>query len=131
MELNDVKDLLKKEFPYGHPDFVDITLDEVDLHSKKNKDYTLGGDPLGNFHRVANLLSNYPKLNLSKPEVVALVYMLKQLDAVLWMWSQGYDGEVEGAQERLRDIHVYTKLMRILVKKEQPVAAATVVHEQD
>jgi len=114
-----LRDTLKKEFEYGHPDFVDITIDELDLHSKKNKDYTKGGDPLGNFNRVSNILSNYPKLNLSKPKVVALVYMLKQLDSVLWMWNQGYDGEVEGVQDRLRDVHVYTKLMRILVNKKE------------
>lgn len=118
-ELEEVAKLLKEKFSYGHPDFVDITLDELDLHTKKNKDYAQGGDPLGNFDRVSKILSNYPKLNASKREVVALVYMLKQLDAVLWMWNQGYEGEIEGVQDRLRDIHVYTKLIRILVKKNE------------
>jgi len=118
-ELEEVAKVIKERFGCGHPDFVDITLDELDIHSKKNKDYTQGGDPLGNFNRVSKILSNYPKLDVSKPEVVALIYLMKQLDAVLWMWNQGYEGEVEGVQDRLRDIHIYTKLIRILVKKSE------------
>jgi len=117
-ELEKTKKLLKEKFKHGHPKFVDITLDELDLHSKKNKDYAKGGNPLGNFNRVANVLSNYPNLDLSQPKVVALVYTMKQLDAVLWMWSQRYEGEVEGVQDRLKDIHVYVKLIRILVEEE-------------
>lgn len=117
-ELETTKKLLKEKFNYGHPDFVDITFDEMDLHSKKNKDYAKGGNSLGNFNRVSNILSNYPNLDLSQPKVVALVYAMKQLDAVLWMWSQKYEGEVEGVQDRLRDIHIYMKLIRILAKEE-------------
>ncbi len=111
-----VKDL-KERFKKGHPRFVDITIDELDLHDRKNYDYTQGGDPLGNFNRVSNILSNYPNLDNS-PKVVALIYALKQVDATLWMWNQGYEGEIEGVQERLRDIHVYIKLIRILVEEE-------------
>jgi hypothetical protein len=117
--LEEVADYLKEKFKYGHPEFTTMTLDELDLHSRKNRDYAKDGDALGNFNRVANILSNYPKLNLSNPEVVALVYAMKQLDAVLWMWNNGYEGQVEGVQERLRDIHVYAKLMRILYKERR------------
>lgn len=115
-----MKDILKKlrnAFPHGHPLFTEITLQELKLHSEKNYDYAKGGDPLGNFHRVASILSLYPGLNLSNPVVVAIVYALKQLDAVLWMLCQGYDGAVEGIETRLADVHVYMKLARILYKE--------------
>lgn len=98
---------------HGHPMFYELTQDEIELHSAKNKDYAQGGDPLGNFKRVAHILSAY-QLDLSRPEVVAIVYMLKQLDAALWMLSQGYEGEVENVDTRLRDVHVYVKLARVL-----------------
>ena len=98
---------------HGHPDFYTMTEQELKLHSEKNKDYAQGGDPLGNFKRVAHILSAYD-LDLSKPEVVAIVYMMKQLDAALWMLSQGYEGEVESVDTRLQDVHVYAKLARIL-----------------
>ena len=102
----------------GHPDFYKLTEEEVQLHSDKNRDYSSGGDPLGNFKRVANILSNYPNLSLSNPSVVCLVYMLKQLDAALWMLSQGYEGRVESIDARLRDVHIYVKLARILHGEE-------------
>lgn len=112
MEIN------RKDYA-GHPDFIDMTLDELKLHSEKNKDYAQGGDPLGNFKRVAKILSNYPNLKLSDPTVVALVYMFKQLDAALWMLSQSYEGKVENVDTRLCDVHVYAKLARILHRETQ------------
>jgi hypothetical protein len=98
----------------GHPLFRTLTEEELALHDAKNEDYAGEGDPLGNFHRVSHILSAYPGLDLSKSEVVALVYMLKQLDAALWMLSQGYEGKVEDVDTRLRDVHVYAKLARVL-----------------
>ena len=71
---------------------------------------------MGNFYRVANVLSNYPGLDCSKPEVVALIYALKQWDAAMYMISQGYDGKVEGVEERLQDDYIYKKIARIIVR---------------
>jgi len=104
---------LKTEFK-GHLKFLEMTQHELELHSQKNADYATGGDSLGNFKRVADIFSNYPNLDLSKPAVVALVYMMKQLDAALWMLSQGYEGKIETIDTRLTDVHVYTKIARIL-----------------
>lgn len=99
---------------YGHPDFYTITQDELSLHSAKNKDYAQGGDPLGNFKRVSEIKKLYPGLKWDSPTGVALGYMLKQLDAAFWMLAKDYEGEVEDVDTRLRDVHVYTKLARIL-----------------
>ena len=115
----DITETLKKEFPHGHPDFLPMTIDEVKLHSDKNHDYAQGGDPLGNFHRVGAILALYPKLDAGKPETVAIIYALKQLDAALWMLSNNYEGGVENVDTRLRDIHVYMKLARILHKAKK------------
>ena len=106
---------LRELFPNGHPKFTDMTIDELKLHSDKNYDYAFGGDPLGNFNRVALILSQYPNLDICKPEIVALVYMLKQLDAVLWMMAKGHKGQVEGIDKRLEDVHVYAKIARIIL----------------
>jgi len=111
-----LRDHLKKQFPYGHERFIELCIEEMALHSKKNYDYAHGGNPLGNFTRVANILSNYPGLKLT-PAVIALIYMFKQLDSTLWQLSQGYEGEVEGMDKRLEDVHVYAKLARILLEK--------------
>lgn len=114
-----VADVLKNNFPGGHPDFIPMAVKEVELHARKNSDYAKGGDPLGNFHRVASILSLYPGLDLTRPVSVAIVYMLKQLDAALYMLSKGYEGQIEGVDERLTDVHVYAKLARILAKEKK------------
>ena len=94
-----------------------LTEAELELYRQKNKDYTRGGDIYGNFKRVSVILALYPKLQLSNPRVVAMVYMLKQLDAALWMMSEGYEGEVENIDTRLTDVHVYAKIIRLLGDK--------------
>ena len=116
-----IHDELHALFPHGHPDFIDLMLDMMALHNQKNHDYARGGDPLGNFDRVASILSNYD-LDLASPTVVALVYMLKQLDAALWMLSVGYEGAVEGVDKRLEDVGVYAVLVRILHRGTAVVA---------
>jgi len=110
-------DKVKEIFPNINEDFVNITLDELELHEKKNWDYARTGDSIGNFKRVAKILENYPNLKGHDPRVVALLYMLKQLDATFWMISQGYDGNVESIDDRLRDVHVYAKIVRIINMK--------------
>lgn len=102
---------LQKAYPHGHPRFLPITLSELQLHSEKNHDYANGGDPLGNFDRVAAILALYPQLPHGDRRVVALVYALKQLDAVLWGLNSGIVHKIEGANSRLQDISVYMKLI--------------------
>lgn len=102
---------------HGHPDFYKLTKDEEKLHSAKNKDYTQGGDPLGNFKRVSAALENW---GIDCPSyVVAFIYMMKQVDAVGNMFGQGYEGDVEGVEDRLRDVSVYAKLATILYKEDK------------
>ena len=111
---------------HGHPEFYNLTQQEIALHSAKNKDYAQGGDPLGNFKRVSDIKSLYPGLKWDSPTGVALGYMLKQLDAAFWMLAQGYEGKVEDFDKRMTDVHVYAKLARILYKegKQNPVGYA-------
>ena len=82
--------------------------------NKKNYDYARGGKPTGNFDRVANILKQYPGLDPADTRVVALIYLLKQFDAVLWMLAQGYEGDVEGIDKRLEDVSVYSVIIRVL-----------------
>lgn len=110
--MNLIKEL-RDQHPHGHHQFINMALEEMRLHSAKNRDYTKGGDPLGNFVRVATICSLY-NLDLSSPVTISFIYMLKQLDAALWMLSQGYEGQTEGFDARLRDVGVYAKIIRIL-----------------
>jgi hypothetical protein len=103
--------IAREQFPHGHAQFLPITFAELRLHSDKNHDYAKGGLALGNFERVAAILALYPELDLSDQRVVALVYALKQLDAVLWGLNQQIEHRVEGLNQRLQDISVYAKLV--------------------
>jgi hypothetical protein len=116
--LGTIEKELRREFPYGHPDFIKMCLDEVALHSEKNHDYAKGGDPMGNFARVANILKQYPGLDISKPEIVALIYLLKQLDAALWQMAKGHTAKVETPAVRWRDVSVYAKIIIAIMKEE-------------
>jgi hypothetical protein len=116
-----VADVLRGRFPHGHPSFIDITARELELHDRKNHDYAKGGDPLGNFKRVASILAMYPGLELSDPRVVALVYAMKQVDAVLWGISQKIEHQVEGLDSRLQDISIYARIVQCM-NRDRPVA---------
>lgn len=114
---------LQAAFPHGHPGFIPMMLDAMELHSRKNYDYAKGGNPLGNFDRVAAIFALYPGLNLGDPKVIALVYEMKQMDAILWMLCQKYEGKVEGYDSRAGDVQVYTSLFR-LINQDQAAAKA-------
>jgi len=98
----------------GHPLFKKLTDEELDLHEAKNKDYRSNADPLANFKRVATIMSLYPHMNWATPVCVALVYSFKQLDACLSLLERGEEGGVENVDTRLRDVHIYAKIARIL-----------------
>jgi len=105
---------MKVEEKYGHPRFYEILEELAQLYSDKNHDYAVGGDPLGNFKRRAAIYAMYPGLDLSDPEVVAIVDAMKQLDAALWFLSNKHEARVEGKRGRLKDIAVYAVIDMIL-----------------
>jgi len=100
-------------------DYDQLTMEELNLYRAKNADYTKGGDTYGNFNRVSQIFSMYPNLKLSDSRVICLAYLMKQLDAALWMLNQGYEGEVENIDTRLQDVHIYAKICRLLTSKEK------------
>lgn len=100
---------------YGHPKFYKFLKEEGELHNRKNHDYTFGGDPLGNFNRVSAIKKLYPKMDWANSTGVAIGYLLKQLDAALWMLSMGHKAKAEGQHERWQDISVYSKIIDILI----------------
>ena len=127
--LEDVVAALREQYPNGHPRFLELTVREAALHSEKNHDYAKGGSALGNFDRVAAILAFYPGLALSDRKVVALVYALKQLDAVLWGLSAKIQHRVEGLLPRLQDISVYAKIVSCMVEDEAPKVISRSVGE--
>lgn len=103
----------------GHPRFYELTRAEEDLHERKNRDYAGGGKPTGNFDRNAAIMSLYPGFPINTNYGIALVQMLKQFDAAMWLLCTGRKGEIEDVPERLGDVSVYAKLARLMYEEEQ------------
>ncbi len=115
-------DELRRCFPHGHPRFVELIAKALQLHDLKNHDYAKGGKPTGNFDRVAAILKLYPNFPYDHPAGVAAVYMLKQLDALLWGMSRRIEHKVEGTLGRTQDLGVYPHLIQINLE-ETPLEA--------
>lgn len=113
-----------------HAEMFDVLCaQEKALHVSKNHDYSAGGPALGNFERIAAILRLYPKLALDDSRVVALVYLLKQLDAVLWGLNSQIKHKCEGVTDRLRDISVYAKIVQcILLEQQAALRPACIEH---
>jgi len=63
MNREEIEKQLKEMYPNGHPRFIKLALDCMELHSQKNSDYAKGGDPLGNFDRVSKIMQIYPGID--------------------------------------------------------------------
>lgn len=104
---------------HGHKKFYEILEELAELHSKKNFDYAGGGDPLGNFQRCGEMI----KALLSDGDLSdmksALIFMSKQVDAVIDMIGKGRKEQVEGITDKLNDIAVYAVLARILYEERK------------
>ena len=48
-----------------------------------------------------------------------MTYMMKQVDAVLWMKSNGHKAKVEGIGKRLDDVIVYSTIAKILEEEKK------------
>lgn len=102
---------------HGHPRVKELFGKALGMHSSKNHDYARDGDPLGNFQRVSAIKKLYEGLRWDTPTGVAIGYLLKQLDAALWMYAKGYEGDTEGFENRMMDVCVYSPL--IIINKEE------------
>ena len=119
LEMMHIETLLRGMFPHGHKDFIPMCIDDMNLHSDKNHDYAHGGKATGNFDRVAKILALYPGLSMSSAATVAIIYLMKQLDAALWLRSSRHTAKVQGSNERWQDVSVYAKIISILEKEEE------------
>lgn len=102
----------------GDPIFYELTEDEIRLHDEKNQDYRSKADPLANFDRIAAWMALYPDMDWAKPEMVAVIYAQKQIDAAMSLMEKGEEGGVETIDTRARDVHVYWKLFRVIRRKK-------------
>ena len=111
--------VLNYKTKYGHPLFYKFTKEIDQLHSEKNYVYAHGGDPLGNFKRVSQIMKLYPGMDWASPEMVAQIYSLKQLDARLWLKAKGHKDKFDGVKGRLLDQAVYNIIQMCIESEKQ------------
>lgn len=114
-----IESSLRHLYPHGHAGFIFMCLEEMRLHSDKNHDYASKERPLQNFYDAAAIFALFPGLDLSDPTVVALVYMVKQLVAVLHLKADGITAIVEGIERRMKDVGVFAKLVPIIEREKE------------
>jgi len=99
----------------GHPKIYELLQEIGELHDRKNTDYATSEDPLSNFHRVAEWGKKYNLITEGNESTkVAVLYMLKQLDAVCKMLGADQKGTAESRRDKFRDIAVYSLIALIL-----------------
>lgn len=105
------EELLSSELTsHGHPKFNEFLYSEMKLYSLKNKGYAGGGQPLGNFTRAAKIMENYPNFPVHTAEGMAMMYVMKHFDAIMWALATGR----RAPDESLGDISVYMNLIRCM-----------------
>jgi len=108
-------DQLQHEFVPSQ--FAKDMMDIIKMYHIKNHDYAHGGDPMGNFKRVAAFKQLYPTMPWDTPMGVCLSYMLKQLDCVMWGMANNIEHKVEGIDDRLKDVVCYAAIARVLARE--------------
>lgn len=119
---------LREIWQYGDPMFYEIIVELCQLHNDKNRHYATKEDPLQNFYRVGEWLKKYQLVTEGwEPVKVALIYCLKQIDAVLKLLGENKEElfkgttesveKIEGIEGRLNDIAVYMMLARIIYRR--------------
>jgi hypothetical protein len=93
----------------------------IKLHDRKNKNYAGGGSPLGNFHRVANMMRSYPNLRQGDPATAVIGMVVKQIDNILWAMNTERFYSETSVDEHLADISVYMTILRCLRSDNQPL----------
>ena len=116
-DSTDLYDELRKFAPKGHPEFAAVVLEALKTHSDKNHDYTLGGPVVGNFARVAKILSLYPTFPWPTKEGVLCTYTLKQFDTLLHSLGRQHLLHTESLTERVMDIMVYMGILVCMLRE--------------
>lgn len=113
--FTDATKALRTLAPHGHEAFVAYAVEMAKLHSDKNASYAAGGDALGNFKRVSEMLALYPNLFVKAgPAHVCVMYLLKQFDNILW--SLANDMPVN--MDHIKDLAVYFTILQCILMDE-------------
>lgn len=107
----DILDAANDLFPHGHRDFNELMLQQMELHSEKNRGYAEGGSPLGNFDRAAQIMNLYPNFPVWSAQGMLLMYVLKHFDRIMWDMSIGRPFPSDDA---CADISVYMNILRCM-----------------
>lgn len=99
----------------GHPKFYELGEEENKLYSAKHYQYATDADPMSNFRLCGDLIRKMLKPGMDPTIAAALCLMSKQVVGVYEIVGEGKTGTVESLEDKLKDIGIYSRILRILV----------------
>ena len=94
---------------YGHPKYLEIINELIELHNKKNKQYADKKDPLGNFDRCSKIMSRgYSEIIKNDPYRTMSFYATnlanKQWDGAIEIMAYDKTDTPDSLEEKLMDL---------------------------
>jgi hypothetical protein len=113
----------------GHPMFYELGEEENQLYSDKHYQYATDADPMSNFRLCGDLIHKLLKPGVNPTIAAALCLMSKQIVGVYEIVGEGKQNTIESLEDKLKDIGIYSRIIRIMVREsqEQPKPAVPYV----
>lgn len=106
--------VLKQWYPWASEAYISQMLEDLKLYGEKNHDFANDADAHSNFNITAEFLGHFPKLDLSDPVVVGMIWMFKQMQAAFNLKNGNREAKVETVSKRLQDISIYSNILRLI-----------------
>jgi len=102
---------------FGHPLFYKIVEEIAQLHERKNRQYAMPDDPLGNFRRTGQIISKMLKPGINPTLASCLSFMSKQVDGIYEMFGESKTDTPDEMEDKIQDVVVYGIIALILLRE--------------
>lgn len=106
----------------GHPLFYKLIEEEASMYSRKHYQYATDADPMSNFRLCGQLIRKCIKPGVNPTIAAALTLMSKQVVGVYEIVGEGKTGTIDSLEDKLLDIAIYSRIIRILVREAEAKA---------
>jgi hypothetical protein len=130
MLADEMIEQLRKSLPQsrgGHPMFYELGEEENQLYSDKHYQYATDADPMSNFRLCGDLIHKLLKPGVNPTIAAALCLMSKQIVGVYEIVGEGKQNTIESLEDKLKDIGIYSRIIRIMLRESQEQPASPYV----
>jgi len=98
--------------------FYELGEEENELYSAKHYQYATDADPMSNFRVCGDLIRKLLKPGVNPTIAAALCLMSKQIVGVYEIVGEGKQNTLESLEDKLKDIGIYSRIIRIMVREQ-------------